>query len=83
MHRSSNRLSGIGLALALAAAATGCASGGGTVKLSSSKMCVANGGTYNATAKTCSYVQKTLSTKQICEDQGGYWDPADICNYNP
>jgi hypothetical protein len=44
--------------------------------MSSAKMCQAHGGTYNASAQTCSYTQSTRSAKQNCEMQGGYYDQA-------
>jgi hypothetical protein len=74
---------GVALALALAAIASGCASGG-TVKHSTAKACAAHGGTYNAAAKTCSYTQSTRSAQQICQMQDGWYDPTnDVCSYNP
>ena len=77
-------LKGVALASALAPLATGCATGGGTVKHATSKACAAHGGTYNAAAKTCTYVQSTRSAQQICQAQDGYYDPTnDICTYNP
>ncbi len=67
----------VGITLAVALASTGCA---GKLKLSSSKMCTAHGGTYNAAAKTCSYTASTRSAKQTCELHGGYYDTAaDFC----
>jgi len=41
----------VGIALAAALASTGCAA---KVRMTSSKSCAAHGGTYNASAKTCS-----------------------------
>jgi hypothetical protein len=82
--RTVKTLKGVLLALALAAVASGCASGGGTVKHSTAKTCAAHGGTYNAAAKTCTYAQATRSAKQICDAQGGWYDPTDDnCSYNP
>ena len=76
-------LKGVVLALALAAAASGCASGG-AVKHTTAKMCKAHGGTYNAAAKTCTYAQTTRSAQQICQAEDGYYDPTnDICSFNP
>jgi hypothetical protein len=67
----------VGITLAAALTATGCA---GKVKLTTSKACAAHGGTYNASAKTCSYMTSTRSAKQICDQQGGYYDTvADTC----
>ena len=67
----------VGITLAVALASTGCAS---KVRMSSSKMCTAHGGTYNASAKTCSYAAATRSAKQTCELHGGYYDTvADFC----
>ena len=66
----------VGITLA-ALASTGCA---GTVRMSSSKACAAHGGTYDASAKTCSYTASTRSAKQICDQQGGYYNTiADFC----
>jgi hypothetical protein len=64
---------GIVLVVALALPLSACA---GKVRMSSAKMCRANGGTYNASAQTCSYTQSTMSAKQSCEMHGGYYDPA-------
>ena len=67
----------VGITLAVALASTGCA---GKLMLSSSKMCAAHGGTYNAAAKTCSYTASTRSARQICELHGGAYDTAaDFC----
>ena len=63
----------VGITLAAALASTGCA---GELKMSASKMCAAHGGTYNASAQTCSYTAATRSAKQICEQHGGYYDTA-------
>ena len=79
--RSVDALKGMGLAVVLAAVASGCA---GSVKITSAKMCAAHGGTYNAASKTCSYTQSTRSARQICLEQDGYYDPTDdYCSYNP
>jgi len=74
--------------LVLAVLGSGCASGagggGGGVKMSSAKMCMAHGGTFNATAKTCTYTPSTRSAQQICQAHDGYYDTAaDICTFNP
>lgn len=67
----------VGIVLASALALTGCA---GKAHLSTSKMCMAHGGTYNAAAKSCTYQAKTQSAQQICQGQGGYYDTgADVC----
>jgi hypothetical protein len=67
----------VGITLVAALAMTGCA---GKFKLSSKTMCEAHGGTYNTTAKTCSYTQTTRSAQQICQQQRGSWDSvADMC----
>ena len=81
--RTLKTVKGAVLVLALAAIASGCASGG-TVKHSTAKACAAHGGTYNAGAKTCTYAQATRSAQQICQMQDGYYDPTnDTCSYNP
>ena len=64
---------GVVLAVALALPLSACA---GKVRMSSATMCQAHGGTYNASAQTCSYTQSTRSAKQNCEMQGGYYDQA-------
>jgi hypothetical protein len=61
----------LGLALPLAS----CASTG-KVRMSSSKMCQAHGGTYDATKQTCSYTQSTRTASQTCVQSGGYYDQA-------
>lgn len=67
----------VGITLAAALASTGCA---GKAKITTSKACAAHGGTYNASAKTCSYTASTRSATQICQAQGGYYDTvADTC----
>ena len=74
-------LTGVTLALAIALGLSGCA---GKVKHSSAKACAAHGGTYNASAKSCTYAAKTISAKQACEANGGYYEPdGDECSYNP
>src|SRR5215470_14098291 len=71
----------LGVSCAIALTLTGCASsGGGKVRVSSAKRCAAHGGTYNATAKSCSYQATTVSAAQSCQAEGGYYDPnADYC----
>ena len=67
----------LGIALAGALALTGCA---GKVRMASSKTCAAHGGTYDAAAKSCVTTANTKSAAQICQAQGGYYEPvADIC----
>jgi len=79
--RSVHTIKGLGLALVLVTLASGCA---GTVKISSAKACAAHGGTYNAAAKTCTHTQVPISAKQMCTEQGGWYDPTDdFCSYNP
>ena len=69
----------LGITLALAFALTGCA---GKARVTSAKMCAAHGGTYNASAKSCSYTASTKSAAQICQAAGGYYDTAaDYCEY--
>ena len=60
---------------------TGCA---GKLRLSPKVMCEAHGGTYNATAKSCTYTAQTRSARQICESHpNGYWDDAaGFCELN-
>ena len=67
----------VGIALAAALASTGCAT---KARVTTAKACAAHGGTYNASARTCSYTASTRSAKQICDQQGGYYDTvADVC----
>ena len=61
----------VGIALAAALASTGCAT---KARVTTAKACAAHGGTYNASARTCSYTASTRSAKQICDQQGGYYD---------
>jgi len=69
----------LGVSCAIALTLTGCASSG-KVRVSSAKRCAAHGGTYNATAKSCSYQATTVSAAQSCQAEGGYYDPnADFC----
>jgi hypothetical protein len=58
----------VGITLVAALAASGCAT---KVRMASSKMCTAHGGTYNASTQMCTYKAQTLSAKQACEAQGG------------
>src|SRR5262249_50001498 len=50
---------------------TGCS---GKLRLSPKVMCEAHGGTYNESAKQCTYTAQTRSARQICEGHNGYWD---------
>jgi hypothetical protein len=44
-------------------------------------MCQANGGTYNASARTCTYPASTRSAQQTCEAHGGWYESAvDFCH---
>jgi hypothetical protein len=61
----------LGLALPLAS----CASTG-KVRMSSSSMCQAHGGTYNAATQSCSYTQSVRTAQQTCEQSHGYYDAA-------
>lgn len=68
-----------GIALAASLVATGCATGG-KVRLASSKSCQAHGGTYDASARTCSFDRVSKNAPEICQAEGGYYDPnADFC----
>ena len=74
-----NRLLMIGMSVAVAFSVVGCASSG-KVRVSSATRCKAHGGTYDATAKSCSYQSTTMSAKQSCEAEGGNYDPiVDYC----
>jgi len=66
----------VALMLGLAVTATGCASSGGKVRVSSAKRCAAHGGTYNAGAKSCTYASVTKTAAQTCQSEGGYYDTA-------
>ena len=79
-----------GLTLVLAMTLVGCASRGasnspssspsGKVRMSSSKMCSAHGGQYDAITKRCQYTASTKSAEQTCQAHGGYYDTgADVC----
>ncbi len=73
MHHG-HRLFGIVLVVALAA--TGC----GKVHLASTTSCKAHGGTYDASAHTCSFERSSKHAAAICQEEGGYYDPnADYC----
>jgi TRAP-type uncharacterized transport system substrate-binding protein len=61
----------------VALASVGCAGKG---RFSSASMCRAHGGTYNATAKSCTYTAVTKSAQETCQASGGYYDVgADVC----
>ena len=45
------------------------------VRISAPKMCQAHGGTYDASAQSCTYTSSTKSVKESCEAQGGWYDP--------
>ena len=67
----------LGVALVAAFALTGCA---GKVRLASSKTCAAHGGTYDASAKSCTFDRVSKSAASICQAQGGFYDTgADFC----
>ena len=70
-----------GITLAVSLAAAGCATGGsGKVRVASSKSCQAHGGTYDASARTCTFERVSKNAAAICQDEGGYYDPnADYC----
>jgi hypothetical protein len=71
------------VSLAVALGMTGCASTGtGKVRISSAKRCAAHGGTYNPTAKSCTYKAATVTAAQSCADEGGYYEPVvDYCEF--
>ena len=75
-----------GLTLVLAVMSVGCASSSPSsspsskARVSSSTMCRAHGGVYNATTKSCTYTAMTRSAKETCEAHHGYYDTAaDVC----
>jgi len=75
MHQG-RRLFGIALAV-VALAAAGCS---GTVRMASTKSCKAHGGTYDASAHTCTFERSSKHAAAICQEEGGYYDPnADYC----
>jgi len=48
--------------------------------MSSAKRCQAHGGTYDTTAKSCTYAATTKTAAQSCQSEGGYYDTAaDVC----
>lgn len=63
---------GIALSASLILSVAGCAK----VRLDVARMCKAHGGTYNATTQHCTYPASTKTAREICEQQGGYYDPA-------
>jgi hypothetical protein len=64
--------------LVAALAESGCAI---KARMSSNKMCMAHGGTYNASTQMCTYKAQTLSAKQVCQDQGGYFATDQNCEF--
>ena len=69
----------VGMTMALTLALTGCA---GKMRMTSAKMCAAHGGTYDASAKSCSYTASTKSAAEVCQAQGGHYDTAaDFCEF--
>ena len=75
MHRGQLAM---GIALAVSLAVTGCA--GGKFRLASTKSCRAHGGTYDASARTCSFERSSKNAAAICQAQDGYYDTAaDYC----
>ena len=79
----------VGLTLVLAVTSVGCSSSGtsspssspsGKVRMSSTKMCNAHGGQYDAITKKCQYPPSTRTAAQTCQAHGGYYDTAaDVC----
>jgi hypothetical protein len=50
------------------------------VRVASSKSCQAHGGTYDASARTCTFERGSKHAAAICQAEGGYYDPnADFC----
>ena len=69
------------VSLAVALGTTGCASTG-KVRVSSAKRCAAHGGTYDPTAKSCSYKASTMTAAQSCAAEGGAYEPVvDYCEF--
>jgi hypothetical protein len=69
------------VSLVVALGMTGCASTG-KVRVSSAKRCAAHGGTYDATAKSCSYKASTMTAAQSCQAEGGWYEPVlDVCEF--
>ena len=67
-----------GILLAASVVATGCATG--KARIASTKSCQAHGGTYDASAHTCSFERSSKHAAAICQEEGGYYDPnADVC----
>jgi hypothetical protein len=76
MHR---RHLALGIVLAVSLTATGCA---GTLRLASNKTCQAHGGTYDASARACTFERSSKKAPEICQAEGGYYDPAaDFCEF--
>jgi len=69
------------VSLAVALGMTGCASTG-KVRVSSAKRCAAHGGTYDSTAKSCTYKVSTMTAAQSCAAEGGAYEPVvDYCEF--
>jgi hypothetical protein len=69
------------VSLAVALGMTGCASTG-KVRVTSAKRCAAHGGTYDSTAKSCSYKATTMTAAQSCAAEGGAYEPVvDYCEF--
>jgi hypothetical protein len=74
MHR---RHLAVGIVLAVSLAATGCA---GKTRIASNKSCQAHGGTYDASARTCTFERSSKNAPEICQAEGGFYDSvADYC----
>lgn len=75
-------LNAVALALLLALAVVGCASGG-NFRLNMAKACQSHGGTWSQSQETCtmaaggSYAPK--HARDICESQGGVYLPGGTC----
>jgi len=66
------------IVLAASLVITGCATG--KVRLASTQSCKAHGGTYDASAHTCTFERSSKHAAAICQEEGGYYDPnADYC----
>jgi len=66
-------LTGLVVATLVTLPLTACAS---KFKITGKKMCEASGGTYNAQQHHCTYTQKTMTAKDMCQNHNGYWDTA-------
>jgi hypothetical protein len=63
----------LAVSLAVALALTGCESTGKT-RVSSAARCAAHGGTYDSTARSCTYKASPVRAVQSCQAEGGYSD---------